>query len=91
MVGLSFVNRGSNIAQPAKINFLLQNLKWLKINYKYIKQPPEVVFQGCWYMFTRFLCHVTLCFQSKYFSGDISPLFDTFYLWKRAVSQWKTL
>ena len=24
----------------------LQNLKWLKIGYKYIKQPPEVVF-GC--------------------------------------------
>ena len=31
----------------------LQNLKWLKIGYKYIKQPPEVVF-GCFYMFTRF-------------------------------------
>ena len=31
----------------------LQNLKWLKIWYKYIKQPPEVVF-GCFYMFIRF-------------------------------------
>ena len=31
----------------------LQNLKWLKIGYKDIKQPPEVVF-GCFYMFTRF-------------------------------------
>ena len=31
----------------------LQNLKWVKIGYKYIKQPPEVVF-GCFYMFTRF-------------------------------------
>ena len=31
----------------------LQNLKWLKIGYKYIKQPPEVVF-GCFYLFTRF-------------------------------------
>ena len=31
----------------------LQNLKWLKIGYKYIKQSPEVVF-GCFYMFTRF-------------------------------------
>ena len=31
----------------------LQNLNWLKIGYKYIKQPPEVVF-GCFYMFTRF-------------------------------------
>ena len=31
----------------------LQNLKWLKIGYKYIKQPPEVAF-GCFYMFTRF-------------------------------------
>ena len=31
----------------------LQNLKWLKIGYKYIKQTPEVVF-GCFYMFTRF-------------------------------------
>ena len=29
----------------------LQNLKWLKIGYKYIKQPPEVVF-GCFYMFS---------------------------------------
>ena len=24
----------------------LQNLEWLKIGYKYIKQPPEVAF-GC--------------------------------------------
>ena len=31
----------------------LQNLNWLKIGYKYTKQPPEVVF-GCFYMFTRF-------------------------------------
>ena len=31
----------------------LQNLKWLKMRYKYIKQPPEIVF-GCFYMFTRF-------------------------------------
>ena len=31
----------------------LQNLKWLEIRYKCIKQPPEVVF-GCLYMFTRF-------------------------------------
>ena len=31
----------------------LQNLKWLQIGYKYIKQPPEAVF-GCFYMFTRF-------------------------------------
>ena len=31
----------------------LQNLKWLKIGYKYIKQPPDVVF-GYFYMFTRF-------------------------------------
>ena len=31
----------------------LQNLKCLKIRYKCIKQPPEVVF-GCFYMFTRF-------------------------------------
>ena len=31
----------------------LQNLKRLKIMYKYIKQPPEVVF-GCFYMFGRF-------------------------------------
>ena len=29
----------------------LQNLKWLKIGYKDIKQPPEV---GVFYMFTRF-------------------------------------
>ena len=31
----------------------LLHLKWLQIGYKYIKQPPEVVF-GCFYMFTRF-------------------------------------
>ena len=31
----------------------LQNLKWLNIGYKYIKQPPEVVF-GCVYIFTSF-------------------------------------
>ena len=31
----------------------LQNLKLLKIGYKYIAQPPEVVFV-CFYMFTRF-------------------------------------
>ena len=31
----------------------LQNLKCLKIRYKCIKQPPEVVF-GCFNMFTRF-------------------------------------
>ena len=37
----------------AKIHSLLQNLKWLKIRYKYIKQPPELVL-GCFYMFTRF-------------------------------------
>ena len=43
-VGLSFVNKGSNMA--AIILSSLQNLKWLKIGYKYIKQPPEVVF-GC--------------------------------------------
>ena len=51
-VGLSFVNRGSNMA--AIILSSLQNLKWLKIGYKYIKQPPEVVLIGCFYMFTRF-------------------------------------
>ena len=50
-VGLSFVNEGSNMA--AIILSSLQNLKWLKIGYKYIKQPPDVVF-GCFYMFTRF-------------------------------------
>ena len=31
----------------------LQNLKWLKIGYKDIKQPPEVVWVF-FYMFTRF-------------------------------------
>ena len=31
----------------------LQNLKWLKIRYKYMKQPSEIVFR-CVYMFTRF-------------------------------------
>ena len=39
----------------------LQNLKWLKIGYKYIKQPPEVVL-GCFYMFIRFSiakCYLT--------------------------------
>ena len=50
-VGLSFVNKGSNMASI--ILSSLQNLKWLKIGYKYIKQAPEVVF-GCFYMFTRF-------------------------------------
>ena len=34
-------------------SFFTSNLKWLKIGYKYIKQPPKVVF-GCFYMFTRF-------------------------------------
>ena len=38
---LSFVNRGSNMA--AIIHSPLQNLNWLKIRYKYIKQPPEVI------------------------------------------------
>ena len=37
----------------AIIHSPLQNLKLLKIRYKYMKQPPEVVF-GCFYMFTRF-------------------------------------
>ena len=45
-------NRGSNMA--VIILFPLQNLKCLKIRYKCIKQPPEVVF-GQFYMFTRFL------------------------------------
>ena len=31
----------------------LQNLEWLKIGYKYVKQAAEVVF-GCFYMSTRF-------------------------------------
>ena len=31
----------------------LQNLKCLKIKYKCMKQPAEVVF-GCFYMFIRF-------------------------------------
>ena len=34
-------------------SFSISNLKWLKIRYKYIKQPPTVVF-GCLYTFTRF-------------------------------------
>ena len=37
----------------AIIHSPLQNLKWLKIRYKYIRQPREVVFE-CFYMFTRF-------------------------------------
>ena len=37
----------------AIIHSPLQNLKWLKIRYRNIKQVPEVVF-GCVYMFTRF-------------------------------------
>ena len=32
---------------------ILSSLQNLKIGYKYIKQPPEVVF-GCFYMFTMF-------------------------------------
>ena len=37
----------------AIIHSPLQNLKQLKIKYKYIKQPPEVFFV-CFYMFSRF-------------------------------------
>ena len=49
--GLSFVNIGSDMA--AIIDSPIQNLKWLKIRYKYTKQSPAVVF-GCFYMFTEF-------------------------------------
>ena len=44
-------NNGSNMA--AIILSPLQNLKWLIIRHKYIKQSPEVVF-GCVFMVTRF-------------------------------------
>ena len=37
----------------AIIHSPLQNMKWLKIRHKYIKQPLEVVF-GCFHMSTRF-------------------------------------
>ena len=37
----------------AIIHSPLQNFKRLKIRYKYIKQPPEVVF-GCFDTFSRF-------------------------------------
>ena len=37
----------------AIIHSPLQNLKWLKIRYKYKKQPLEVVF-GYFYMSIRF-------------------------------------
>ena len=48
--GLNFVNKNSNMA--VVILSPLQNLKCLKIRYKGIKQPPEVVF-GWFYVFTR--------------------------------------
>ena len=47
-----------------KIVSSLQNLKWLKIGYKYIKQPPEVVFVCC------SLLHLAL--SSKYSLADPS-------------------
>ena len=40
-MGLSFVNKGSNMA--AIILSSLQNLKWLKVGYKYIKQPLKLI------------------------------------------------
>ena len=46
----------------------LQNLKWLKIGYKYIKQPPEVVL-GWFYMFTRFPIG-NMVFDQRYYVSN---------------------
>ena len=49
----------------AIIHSPLQNLKWLKIRYKYIKQPPEVVF-GC------FTCLQGLTLQKMHLTRHIA-------------------
>ena len=64
-VGLSFVNKGSNMA--AIILSSLQNLKWLKIGYKYIKQPPEVVF-GCLHVYN--VSHCKMAFDQRYYVSN---------------------
>ena len=49
----------------AIIHSPLQNLKWLKIRYKYIEQFTEVVF-GCFYMFTS-VFHCNIEFYQRYY------------------------
>ena len=52
----------------AIIHASLQNLNWLKIGYKYIKQPPSVDY-GCFYMFTRFpICKMV--FDQRYYVSN---------------------
>ena len=83
-MGLSFVNRGSNMATI--ILSSLQNLEWLKIGYKYVKQAAEVVF-GC------FTCLPWFPIAKWYLARDIMCQTRNIYvisriLWQQKMVTW---
>ena len=64
--GLKFSKEDLNMAA---INFSpLQNLKWLKIRYKYIKQPPEVVFWVLLHVYKD--SHCKMVFDQRYYMSN---------------------
>ena len=46
----------------------LQNLKWLKIGYKYIKQPPEVVLWVVLHVYK--ISHSKIVFEQRYYVSN---------------------